>query len=181
VRRMWVPLLPLVLCMATCSGDAVPVAPTDVVAHDAVAEPSGAVQASAAQSGCYAVKFNVSGTLVPGVLTVQGVVSGDLVGTVEMTFDLGTLTFAGVTIKNGGFAEWNVDGGVVAGIDEFKTSFDNKNLATDRPGSPAWVFENIGTHRALEGVQKANLHYEGISDFAEPRAFSHDYQGVICP
>ena len=182
MRRMWVPLPPLVLCMATCSGDAVPVAPTDVVAHDAVAEPSGAVQASARQSGCYAVKFNVSGPLDEnGVPTEPSVVSGDLVGTQELIPDYGSVRFAGVTIKVDAVAEWHITGGVIPGLGEFTTSVNNMNLSSDRPGSPGYIFENIGKHRALDGVQKANLHYDGITNLAPPRSFSHDYQGVICP
>jgi len=167
--------------VAACSGGAVPASPTDLVAHEAVVESSGTVEASAGQSDCHAVKFNVSGDPGGSGFVVLGEVSGDLAGTVTMTFDPDSVKFAGVTIKVGGVAQWDVTDGVVPGLVEFETSFDNKNLATDRPGSPAWVFENIGTHRALTGVQKANLHYSGISDFAEPRAFSHDYQGVICP
>jgi hypothetical protein len=43
--------------------------------------------------------------------------------------------------------------------------------------------KNTGQHRALNGVQKANLEYQGTFDLTavpEPLA-DHDYRGVICP
>lgn len=102
-------------------------------------------------------------------------VSGHLVGTGESFFYIpDSLRFAGVTIKNAGETHWHITGGVVPGLGEFKTSFDSKNTNTDRPGSPAYVFENIGKHRAMEGVQRANLHYKGIADLGM-LFFSDDY------
>ena len=78
---------------------------------------------------------------------------------------------------------WEITGGVLGPL-TFETTFDNRNIATDRPGSPADVFENTGKHRALSGVSKANLTYNGPAIF-DPASFSfvldHHYNGVICP
>jgi hypothetical protein len=166
-------LLSVAVCMLGCSGDAVPVAPTDVVAPEGVAESSGGVEASGGNSACYAVKFNVGGLIPPFQVT------GDLVGTRQDSFDIpGSLRYAGVTTRFTGTSHWHITAGVVPGLEDFETSYENKNLDVDRPGSPADVFENIGTHRALEGVQKANLTYRGT---ASPAGLDHDFTGVICP
>ena len=164
-------LLCLVLCMVACTGDVVPVAP-DAVAPEVVAESSGGVTASGGNSGCYTVKFNVSG-FFPAMA-----VTGDLVGTHEPLFG-DDFKWTGNTVANGGTAHWVITGGVLGPI-TFDTTFDNRNILTDRPGSPATFFENTGKHRALDGVEKANLTYKGTFDALIP-AIDHDYQGVICP
>jgi hypothetical protein len=185
MKMRWL-LLCVAVCMLGCSGDAVPVGPTEAVAPEVVAEFSGTVHASNGQSGCYAVKFNVSGNVLPGGFPVSPwVVSGDLVGEQTWFPDVTSFRLAGVTFNVSGEMAWNIDGGVVPGLGEFKTSFDLKNLNIDRPGSPANIAENIGTHRALEGVQKANLTLKGVTEAAEDSSSmgssSMDYQGVICP
>ena len=126
-------------------------------------------------SGCATVHFVYSGSLP---FWQARPVAGDLEGTLQLHFAPGP-TFAGVTMKNGGTAEWNITGGILGPL-QFTTEFDNKNFITDRPGSPLYLFENIGTHRALQGVQKANLHYKGTYDALAGYA-EHDYTGVICP
>lgn len=174
MRKRWL-LVVLVICVAACSGEAVPEGPT-AVELETVAEAPGGVEASAGKSGCYAVKFKVSGC-VPGC-----VVTGDLEGTREDFFDPpDTFKFAGITVKNGGRAHWTITGGTVPGLGEFDTSFDNKNFLIDRPGSPDTLFENIGKHRALDGVQKANLHYNGTFTVVPEPSVDHDFSGVICP
>ena len=65
------------------------------------------------------------------------------------------------------------------GVVTFRAEFDNRNQATDRPGSPSWLFENIGRTRAMDGVDKANLSYHGSFDASILQAV-HEYQGVIC-
>jgi hypothetical protein len=171
--------------MVACSGDVVPVAPTDVAASDVVAESSGGVTASGGNSGCYTVKFNASGNVLPGGFPVSPwVVSGDLVGEQTWVVDFTSFRLTGVAFRLSGEMEWNIDGGVVPNLGDFTTSFDLKNLNIDRPGSPANIAENIGTHRALEGVQKANLTLKGVTEAAQDSSLgfsSMDYQGVICP
>jgi hypothetical protein len=171
--------------MVACTGDTVPVAP-DAVAPEIVAESSGGVVGSGGHSGCYAVKFNVSGNVLPGGVPVSPwVVSGDLVGEQTWVVDVTSFRLTGVAFRLSGEMEWSiVDGGVVPNLGEFTTSFDLKNLNIDRPGSPANIAENIGTHRALEGVQKANLTLKGVTEAAQGSSLgssSMDYQGVICP
>ena len=170
------------LGLFACSGSA-PTAP-DVGTEAVLAQgESGVFSASGGNSGCYTVKGKITGVLDEFGGPVGPLeISGDLVGTNETVVDFGTLKFAGVTIRWSGVTHWDIDGGVVPGLDEFKTAVDNKNLNTDRPGSPANVFENIGKHRALEGVEKSNLHYKGTSTVGPTGGFlDHDYQGVICP
>jgi len=171
MKMRW--LLPCVaFSLVGCSGDTVPVAPTDVVLPEAVAESSGGVAASGGNSGCYAVKFVVSGFFPDFAVT------GDLVGTSSPVF-ADEFKWTGHTVANGGTAHWVITGGVLGYI-EFDTTFHNRNILIDRPGSPATFFENTGKHRALAGVEKANLTYHGTFDALIPAA-DHDYQGVICP
>lgn len=172
-------LVPLVVCMAACTGDAVPMAPTEVVAPEAVAESPGQVHALAGQSGCHTVKFKVLGwTPTPSV-------TGDLVGTVVGdAMDFSTVKISGSTVSISGTRDWEITGGTVPGLAAFRTSVDNRNHISDRPGSPALLFENSGKHRALEGVEKANLTYNGTA-LRDPNTgafyLDHDFNGVICP
>ncbi len=126
-------------------------------------------------SGCATVHFIWAGTVPP----YTAALSGDLEGTMTLSFTAGSNVFAGVTQKNYGTASWDVTGGVLGPL-QFVTEFENKNFWTDRPGSPLYLFENIGTHRALQGVEKANLHYIGTFD-GLARYGEHHYTGIICP
>lgn len=183
MQTRWL-LLCLVVCMVACTGDTVPVAP-DAVAPEVVAESSGGVVASGGHSGCYAVKFNASGNVLPGGFPVSPwLVSGDLVGEQSWFPDFTSFRLTGVAFRLSGEMAWDIDGGVVPNLGEFTTSFDLKNLNIDRPGSPANIAENIGTHRALDGVEKANLTLKGVTEAAQGSSLgfsSMDYQGVICP
>jgi hypothetical protein len=146
-----------------------PLQPTDALAPDL------SVQAS----GCATPKFTV--VLVPtSGLSFNGVLSGDLEGTVTLLFDPGSFKFAGVTFANSGTAHWEISGGVLPGLGAFDTEFNNRNLLVDRPGSPATLFENIGTHRAAGGVDKANLTYKGTFTVMPTQEAIHEYQGVVC-
>jgi hypothetical protein len=171
-------LLTLLGC-AACSGNVglLPAQPTGITpAVVSPSSPDAAVQAGA--SGCYTVKFNVAASpLAPGVW--EGVLTGDVQGTVHVQFDLTSVEFAGVTVSNSGTAHWVITGGTVPPI-TFDTTFDNRNLRVDRPGSPATLTENIGTHRASGGVAKANLTYHGTFTTVPTRVTDHDYLGVIC-
>lgn len=172
-------LFTLVVCVAACAGDAgqLPAKPTGIT--PAALSPNSlhdAVQAGA--SGCYTVKFNVAASpIAPGIL--EGVVTGDLQGTVQMQFDLGSVEFAGVTQSNSGTAHWVITAGDIPGI-TFDTTFENRNLVIDRPGSPATLFENHGRHRAIGGVAVANLTYHGTFTLVPTAITDHDYLGVIC-
>ena len=163
-----------------CSGSA-PTAP-DVGTEAVLAQgESGVFSASGGNSGCYTVKFNVTGPVDEnGFQTAPWTVSGDLEGTQLVFPDVpGSLRFAGVTIKLSGEMHWTITGGVIPELEDFKTLFDLKNLNVVRPGSPPDIFENIGKHRALEGVEKANLEFKGVTQ--TPGDVSLDHQGVICP
>jgi hypothetical protein len=142
-------------------------APTSTAAPD-----TSPVFAVAGNSGCATVQFTWAG--VPNTAPV----TGDLQGTLTTVFS-GDTKFAGVTMKNGGTGTWDITGGVLGSL-AFVTEFDNKNFLHDRPGSPFLLFENIGKHRAVEGVEKANLHYKGTFN-ATTGQLDHDYVGVICP
>jgi xanthine/uracil permease len=116
-----------------------------------------------------------------GTAIYEGVLSGDLIGSVSIVFDLpGSPKFAGATVSNAGTATWTVTGGVLPAPLTFATTFDNKNFFLDTPVSPATIFENIGKHRATSGVTKANLQYKGVFD-ATTGIIDHEYWGVICP
>jgi len=147
---------------------------------DRAVEPAARVpvaRLSASTSSCYTVSFNVQ--LVPTASDFSGPVTGDLVGTVSLVFN-GDIKFTGNTLSNSGTASWTITGGVVPTPLNFTTTFDNRNLFSDRPGSPATLFENIGTHRALTGVAKANLNYHGTFTIVPSELANHDYRGVIC-
>jgi hypothetical protein len=93
-----------------------PLQPTDALAPDL------SVQAS----GCATPKFTV--VLVPtSGLSFNGVLSGDLEGTVTLLFDPGSFKFAGVTFANSGTAHWEISGGVLPGLGAFYTEFNNRN------------------------------------------------------
>lgn len=129
-------------------------------------------------SGCVTPRFTM--TLTPiGPGQFQGVLTGDLAGWVVITF-VGPFKFTGVTFANGGEGHWEITSGLGDGIVVFDTTFANRNQETVRPGSPGDLFENIGRHRAVDGVVKANLTYLGEFDASIPEGVHH-YHGVICP
>jgi len=132
----------------------------------------------ASTSNCYAVAFEFVFTPI-SAFSFEGTVTGDLEGTVTIQFDPSSVKFSGATISNAGTATWSITGGLLGPAD-FTTSFDNRNLAADRPGSPAGVFENIGQHRVLNGVQRANLNYHGVFAVEPTPAGKHEFRGVIC-
>ena len=90
-----------------------------------------------------------------------------------------SLRFARVTIKTA--AQHNgATGGTLPAPLAFETVFENQNLTTDRPGSTALVFENIGRHRASSGVATANLQYKRSFAVVPALEVVHRYHGVIC-
>jgi hypothetical protein len=158
------------LLLAACADATAPRSPRAPVAPQ---------RAVAGHSGCYTVAFNVTATLM-GPLGATGVVTGDLEGTQTIEFDGSSVGFAGKTVSISGTATWTITGGVVPAPLSFTTTFDNRNLLVDRPGSPATLFENIGTHRALAGVAMANLNYQGTFTLVPAPVADHDYRGVLC-
>jgi len=176
-------LLSLILLAAVtsaCSGQARPTP----------AAPSGVPWPAAAQTsaGCYSVQFQaVRVAMSAGTSAFD--LSGDLEGTLRVTFDLGSIkysgpppVYAGGTMALEGVGVWTIDGGTVPGLTTFQTTLRNRNFISDRPGSPAYIAENLGTHRAASGVVLANLSYKGTSDSSVvPPSVVHAYWGVICP
>ena len=133
------------------------------------------------RSACTVVNFTVHLTPTAEPFHLVGQVNGDLEGTVSFAFDPGSIAFHGATVHNSGTAHWTITGGTVSGLGSFDTAFDNLNHLTDRPGSPATLFENTGTHRAISGVSMANLTYKGTFDGGSTLSGTHEYHGVICP
>jgi len=170
--RITTPLCSVALVLSAVAGDGATT--TMDVGHS-----RGATSHANAALACYDVSFTVTGTPT-GTFTFEGTLTGDLEGTATIVFDPGSISFAGVTVANAGVASWAVTGGTVPGLTAFGTAFDNRNLLSDRPGSPATVFENIGKHRAVSGVTRANLAYTGVFTVADLQ-FVHEYHGVICP
>ncbi len=129
-------------------------------------------------SGCYGVKFNIK--ITPAGMGGAGQITGDLEGSVTSAFDPASLRFVGATLMNGGTYSWSVTGGVIPGLGEFETEFDNINILVDRPGS-YYGSEHNGKHRALSGVKTANLTYHGTFRQLPTPLVDQDYNGVICP
>lgn len=152
----------------------------DPLPVDSSSESSQSLEGSLSKSSnCQAVEFSFIGAPI-STFEFTGVVEGDLEGTASFVFDASSLNFRGATLKNSGMAEWTITGGLFMGLESFETEFDNINILKDRPGSPATLSENKGKHRAVDGVQKANLTYKGtFSQLPSPIA-NHDYRGVIC-
>jgi len=135
----------------------------------------------AGTSDCYTVAFHFKIDPIPDGWSYNAVLTGDVQGTAVVDFDPGSLTFAGITLANQGTQTWNVSGGVLPAPMTFRTSFDNRNFFSDRPGSPAGTVENLGTHKALSGVRVANLAYRGVYTSVPGPQENQDYRGVICP
>jgi hypothetical protein len=132
-------------------------------------------------SGCYAV--HADWTASPsGPTTFSGALSGDLVGTMTSDFDPSSLKFAGSTLAVSFTNYWTITAGVLPAPVSFVTSSDGLNHVVDRPGSPATYFESTGRHRAISGVQQANLTASNKVDFslAIP-VLVGAISGVICP
>ena len=185
-------VIPLFVLFSGCADNAgfVPAAPTAVLSSVSAA-PTGIQSSSAAgaSGGCYAVRFDLTSSDFTTDDGTTWALAGDLEGTAVSQFDEAAgFKSAGVTEHATGTAVWTITGGVVPGLTTFQTAFDNKNLIKDTPASPWNVFENIGTHRATGGVEKANLSYEGtltieVDANGELTYFllAHRYWGVICP
>jgi hypothetical protein len=166
----WLPLLLLAGAAACADGTSRwPLEPTQELRPNLAAR----------SSGCYTPKFHVM--LTPGSATFEGLVTGDLEGTVSLEFDFGSAKFSGVTVANSGTAHWTITGGMIPGPVAFDTEFENRNIDIDRPGSPSTLFENTGEHRARGGVERANLTYKGTFTTVPSLQADHDYHGVICP
>ncbi len=178
----------LAACLTSCADKAspTPTAPTATMASSAPNE-------RAAASGvprCVAVQFEANGVFpFWAPLPLTWTLSGDLEGTMDVTPDLANRKYSGPPpFASGGnmywegTAEWHITGGVVSGL-TFETVVANRNLISDRPGSPFTVYENIGTQKATSGVAKANFSYKGtgVNDFvAMTQTGSHRYMGEIC-
>jgi hypothetical protein len=163
----------LILMMTGCSDTP---APTQVT-EDGIQIVELKNNTASQNSGCINVVFTVIHTNT-SPFTAIGEVTGDLEGTVNLKAEL-PIAFNGKTISWSGFAEWSITGGKIPGLNNFVTTINNRNLAVDRPGSPAHIFENIGEMRAISGVKKANLRYQGTFD-AQIQTAVWEFRGVIC-
>ncbi|NGP75061.1 hypothetical protein G3570_00335 [Balneolaceae bacterium YR4-1] len=127
-------------------------------------------------SGCYTVSFNV--VFQEGPAGAEGVVSGDLEGTSTFRVE-SNIKMRGNTWYWVGSADWDITGGSIPGLNTFSTTIENRNITTDRPGSPAIIFENMGRMHDLSGVHKAKLTYKGTFDIPTLTG-DWDFRGVIC-
>ena len=183
-------LLSALLPLAGCSGNdqpassalSVPTAPTAVTG-------ATGVSTTADSEKCHSVQFLASFEGFDDLDTINFALSGDLVGHLTARVDFeetykysGPKRFYRGTESWNGTGEWAITGGSVPGL-SFQTAMTNRNLISAVAGAPAETWENIGSHRALSGVDKANLSYKGTAwgDPATDYHVEHRYHGVICP
>lgn len=152
----------------------------DGVATWSPLEPTVAV---ANVSSCYAVAFSVEMTSADGVV-FEGPISGDLEGTVEVLNTGFTWPPTGATNTSTFEFSWHVTGGIIPELigESFSTAAENRNVLHFLlpPARPFAM--NVGKHRAVAGVQKANLTYTGLTNVdGSPSVTRLDHHGVICP
>jgi hypothetical protein len=154
------------------------VAPSATAGASQALRVSSAPGLAVASSACHTVAFHV--VAVPsGPGTFAGAVTGDLHGTVTFAF-VGAPNVTGKTLVAPAIASWAITGGVVPAPLAFDTEFANRNFTSDRPGSPATVIETLGEHRAVSGVEVANLHFDGVVTVVPSVVVNLDFRGVIC-
>jgi hypothetical protein len=129
----------------------------------------------AGTSACRTVKFSTVLTAIDPV-TFTGVVTGDLEGTVDLVFDEFS-SFRGVTNRVAADATWHITGGTIPELigETFVTRLTNRNVLL--PGTS--LVKNIGSLRALSGVQKADLTYVGETSLETGESVLN-FVGVIC-
>jgi hypothetical protein len=134
--------------------------------------------AEGGNSGCYSVKFTTLFTAVSDFV-YTGTLIGDLQGTADLVADE-VHPFRGVTILIGADVTWHITGGVIPELtgQTFVTRLMNRNIFL--PGTS--LVKNVGSTRAISGVQKANLTYIGQTPLdTDPQQATLDFVGVICP
>lgn len=151
-----------------------------VVGCDEQSAPTEGVTPSlgeAGSSGCYTVEFtdhidNVSGS---------SQLTGDLEGSTETVWDPSVPTkLVGVTYRSTNIRTYEITGGIIPQLvgQSFMTELVLKNMFP--PDNDPTVISNIGTERALEGVNKANLTLHGQTSLVTLLS-ELNYRGVICP
>jgi hypothetical protein len=129
-------------------------------------------------AACYSVKFTTDLTPVTDV-DITGTVTGDLQGTVDMSFDEFS-SFRGVTNRVAADAVWHITGGIIPELvgETFVTRLTNRNVLL--PGTS--LVKNIGSLRVISGVEKANVTYTGQTALdTDPQETILNFVGVICP
>lgn len=160
-------LVPAVLALALVACEQ-----TETTSPNAAASQFGV----AGKSGCYTVKVSV--TAVPvGPVTVAGTLAGDLEGTIEFVFDVIT-PFTGVTNTAEANTAWHITGGIASELigQTFHTRLKNRNILP--PGET--FATNVGSHRAIDGVEKANITYIGETSIVTG-VTRLEHNGVLCP
>lgn len=119
----------------------------------------------------------VSGTIDQSGTPLSGTISGDIEGTV-VTLVTGAPSAQGAVLFLPGEQTWNVTGGNVTSI-----IGETIKLEVDVVGAQVPEIRINTTARIIEGAQKGNLTYHGITDVSNPElTTSHlEYHGVICP
>ena len=137
----------------------------------------GSELAAGGSSGCYTVKYTAVFTAISG-LAFTGTFTGDLEGTADMLFDeIGP--FTGATLRVGADINWHITGGTIPELigETFVTRLLNRNIFL--PGTS--LVQNVGSLRAISGVQTANVTYTGETPLgADPQQAFLNFVGVIC-
>jgi hypothetical protein len=138
----------------------------------------GSSLAVAGESGCYVVKFTAELAVTSDdPFFASGTVTGDLQGTVDMVFNEFD-AFHGITIRVAADANWHITGGIIPELvgQTFVTRLTNRNLLL-----PTSIVQNVGSLRAISGVEKANVTYIGQTILTEDSQLpTLNFVGTIC-
>jgi hypothetical protein len=141
---------------------------------------TGRAPAVAGASGCYTIKATVIVSQT-GPTSFSGVITGDLEGTVESEVLGFTWPPTGVTNTSTFRFHWSISGGTVPALigQTFTTHSENRNLLYFLVSPEKTMVRNVGSHRAVAGVSKANLTYVAQTSL-ESGETRFDHHGVIC-
>lgn len=137
----------------------------------------GSELAAGSNSGCYTVKYTAVFTALSDFV-YTATFTGDLEGTADLVADeVGP--FTGVTLAVGADITWYITGGIIPELtgQTFVTRDSHRNIFL--PGTS--LVKNLGSLRAISGVQTANVTYIGETPLgADPQRAYLDFVGVIC-
>ena len=139
-------------------------------------------RAPSANGVCHPVRFHSVAEWFVDEVTVAGTFTGDVQGSFVAQLDPSTLKLVGKTARFEGSATFTITGGALPASLPlvFTTTFAQKNLLHETPGSPATVAEQLVTFRSTSEGVRANLAMHGSFD-GVTATVDHDWWGVICP
>jgi hypothetical protein len=149
----------------------------------AVPSPLEPQLAVAGASGCYTVQFTVEIT-TPDEVVFEATMSGDLEGTIDLVGTGFTWPPTGATNTSTFEYTWHVTGGAVPELigETFVTHAENRNILYFLLPPGQLFVRNVGNHRSVAGVERANLTYTGETNVDSPPFVTRlDHRGVICP